>query len=256
MLGGCVTLIVGAVVTLASIETGAPAVLFVGTAAAGLDFGSAFVGHTAPQSRGLLPTTGRGVITAILDRQLSRNRHSGRERCIAPITHWVAQDGARLLGGRGGVVAAAVSLLVRQIASGRVPRTHGAPLALVNLGFMADRSHGPDLTAVPGSQRSRADNIGLCKHATRAPISWPHQRSRPQPVIGGSASPVRRAGAVPPAGKRARHVGQRRSSHVPRFWRRGATARSAGSPLIGELMLHVACPQQAAPDARVQRDHG
>jgi hypothetical protein len=44
MLGGCVTLIVGAVVTFASIETGAPAVLFVGTAAAGLDFGSAFVG--------------------------------------------------------------------------------------------------------------------------------------------------------------------------------------------------------------------
>lgn len=106
------------------------------------------------------------------------------------------------------------------------------------------------------SQRMRADNIGSCKHATRAPSLPPHQRSRPQPVIGGSASPVRRAGAVPPAGKRARHVGRWRSSHVPRFWRRGATARSAGSPLVGELILHVACPQQAAPDARVQRHHG
>jgi MFS family permease len=37
-------LIVGAVVTFASIETGTPAVLFVATAVAGLGFGSAFVG--------------------------------------------------------------------------------------------------------------------------------------------------------------------------------------------------------------------
>src|SRR5919108_5593754 len=44
MLRGCVTLIVGAVVTFASIDTRAPAVLFVGTAVAGLGFGSAFVG--------------------------------------------------------------------------------------------------------------------------------------------------------------------------------------------------------------------
>ena len=43
---------------------------------------------------------------------------------------------------------------------------------------------------------------------------------------------------------------------VPRFWRRGATARSAGSALVGELMLHVACPQQAALDARVELHHG
>jgi hypothetical protein len=38
--------------------------------------------------------------------------------------------------------------------------------------------------------------------------------------------------------------------------RRGATARSAGSALVGELMVHVACPQQAALDAHVQRHHG
>ena len=66
MLGGCVTLIVGAVVTFASIETGAPAVLFVGTAAAGLDFGSAFVGaYRATVAGGCFRRPGGGVITAI-----------------------------------------------------------------------------------------------------------------------------------------------------------------------------------------------
>ena len=84
-------------------------------------------------------------------------------------------------------------------------------------------------------------------------ISRPHQRWRTQPVIAGPASAVRRADAVPPAGRRARHVGRSRSSHVPRFWRRGAAARSAGSPLVAEIMLHVACPQQATGGAHVQR---
>ena len=61
MLGGCVTLIVGALMTFASVATGTPAVLFVGTAFAGLGFGSAFVrGRTDPQLRGPRPTTGRG----------------------------------------------------------------------------------------------------------------------------------------------------------------------------------------------------
>src|SRR5947209_14502323 len=44
MLGGCLLLIVGALVTFASIETGIAAVLFVGTAIAGLGFGPAFMG--------------------------------------------------------------------------------------------------------------------------------------------------------------------------------------------------------------------
>ena len=44
MLAGCVALIVGALVTLASIETDTPAALFVGTAVAGLGFGAAFNG--------------------------------------------------------------------------------------------------------------------------------------------------------------------------------------------------------------------
>jgi MFS family permease len=44
LLGGCLALIVGALVTLASIEMDTPAALFVGTAVAGLGFGAAFMG--------------------------------------------------------------------------------------------------------------------------------------------------------------------------------------------------------------------
>jgi MFS family permease len=44
LLGGCLALIVGALVTLVSIETDMPAALFVGTAVAGLGFGAAFMG--------------------------------------------------------------------------------------------------------------------------------------------------------------------------------------------------------------------
>jgi MFS family permease len=44
MLGGCLALAAGALVTFAAIETTTPAVLFVGTAMAGLGFGPAFMG--------------------------------------------------------------------------------------------------------------------------------------------------------------------------------------------------------------------
>jgi predicted MFS family arabinose efflux permease len=44
MLGGCLVLIVGALVTFSSIQTETAAVLFVGTAIAGLGFGPAFMG--------------------------------------------------------------------------------------------------------------------------------------------------------------------------------------------------------------------
>jgi predicted MFS family arabinose efflux permease len=44
MLGGCLALIVGALVTLASIETGTPVALFIGTMVAGLGLGPAFMG--------------------------------------------------------------------------------------------------------------------------------------------------------------------------------------------------------------------
>jgi MFS family permease len=62
MLGGSLVLIVGTLVTFASIETGTSAVLFVGTAIAGLGFGPAFMGAyratvaaaTSPQRTGLI----------------------------------------------------------------------------------------------------------------------------------------------------------------------------------------------------------
>jgi MFS family permease len=44
LLGGCLALIVGALVTLASIETGTPVALFIGTMVAGLGLGPAFMG--------------------------------------------------------------------------------------------------------------------------------------------------------------------------------------------------------------------
>ena len=65
MLGGCLALIVGALVTFASIETGTPAVLFVGTAIAGLGFGPAFMGAYRA-TVALAPSDDRaGLITAI-----------------------------------------------------------------------------------------------------------------------------------------------------------------------------------------------
>jgi MFS family permease len=65
MLGGCVTLILGAVVTFASIDTGVPAVLFVGTAVAGLGFGSAFVGAYRATVAEAASDDRAGMITAI-----------------------------------------------------------------------------------------------------------------------------------------------------------------------------------------------
>jgi hypothetical protein len=65
MLGGCLALVAGAVVTAISIQAGSPAVLFAGTAVAGLGFGSAFNGAYRA-SVALAPAGGRaGLITAI-----------------------------------------------------------------------------------------------------------------------------------------------------------------------------------------------
>jgi MFS family permease len=65
MLGGCLALIVGALVTLVSIETGTPAVLFVGTMVAGLGLGPAFMGAYR-STIALAPSDDRvGLIAAI-----------------------------------------------------------------------------------------------------------------------------------------------------------------------------------------------
>jgi MFS family permease len=65
MLGGCLVLIVGALVTFASIETGASAVLFVGTAIAGLGFGPAFMGAYRATVAAAASHDRTGLITAI-----------------------------------------------------------------------------------------------------------------------------------------------------------------------------------------------
>jgi predicted MFS family arabinose efflux permease len=65
MLGGCLVLIVGALVTFASIETDTSAVLFVGTAIAGLGFGPAFMGAYRATVAAATLDDRAGVITAI-----------------------------------------------------------------------------------------------------------------------------------------------------------------------------------------------
>lgn len=65
LLGGCLALIFGALVTLASIEMDTPAALFVGTAVAGLGFGAAFMGAYRV-TIALVPADDRaGLIAAI-----------------------------------------------------------------------------------------------------------------------------------------------------------------------------------------------
>src|SRR4051794_15514523 len=65
MLGGCLVLIVGALVTFASIETGTSAILFVGTAIAGLGFGPAFMGAYRTTVAAAASDDRTGLITAI-----------------------------------------------------------------------------------------------------------------------------------------------------------------------------------------------
>src|SRR4051794_15381185 len=65
MLGGCLVLIVGASVSFASIETGTSALLFVGTAIAGLGFGPAFMGAYRATVAASTSHDRTGLITAI-----------------------------------------------------------------------------------------------------------------------------------------------------------------------------------------------
>jgi MFS family permease len=65
MLGGCVVVIVGAVVTFASIETSTSTVLFVGTAVAGLGFGPTFIGSYRATVAAATSYDRAGLITAI-----------------------------------------------------------------------------------------------------------------------------------------------------------------------------------------------
>jgi predicted MFS family arabinose efflux permease len=65
MLGGCLVLIAGAVVTSRSIDTGTPAVFFVGAAVAGLGFGPAFTGAYRVVVASAASGDRAGLITAV-----------------------------------------------------------------------------------------------------------------------------------------------------------------------------------------------
>jgi MFS family permease len=65
MLGGCVALVGGALVTFASLEASTPALLFVGAAVAGLGFGPAFMGAYRTTVALAAPDDRAGLITAI-----------------------------------------------------------------------------------------------------------------------------------------------------------------------------------------------
>jgi MFS family permease len=122
MLGGCVTLIVGAGVTFASIETGTAAVLFVGTAIAGLGFGPAFLGAYRATVAAATSDNRAGLITAIY---VVSYLATGIPAVLAGIatSRYGLHNTALVYSIAVAVLAAAaVTLLTRQMAQGRVQR--------------------------------------------------------------------------------------------------------------------------------------
>jgi predicted MFS family arabinose efflux permease len=123
MLGGCLVLIVGASVTFASIETGMSAVLFVGTAIAGLGFGPAFMGAYRATVAAATSHDRTGLITAIY---IVSYLATGIPAVLAGIatSHYGLRKTAFVYSVAVGVLAAvAVSrLLARRTAPGRAER--------------------------------------------------------------------------------------------------------------------------------------
>jgi MFS family permease len=122
MLGGCVTLIVGALATFAAVATGAPAVLFVGAAITGLGFGSAFAGAYRSTVARAASDDRAGLITAIY---IVSYLATGIPAVIAGIatSHFGLHKTALVYSVAVAVLAAAaVSLLICQMASGRARR--------------------------------------------------------------------------------------------------------------------------------------
>ena len=120
MLGGCLVLIVGAVVTFASIETGTAALLFVGTAIAGLGFGPAFMGAYRATVAAATSDDRTGLITAIY---IVSYLATGIPAVLAGVatSHYGLRNTALVYSVAAAVLAAvAVSrLLARQTAPGR-----------------------------------------------------------------------------------------------------------------------------------------
>ncbi len=127
MLGGCVILIAGALVTFASIETGTPPLLFVGTAIAGLGFGSAFVGAYRTTVAQAASDERAGLITAIY---IVSYLATGIPAVIGGIatSHFGLHKTALVYSVAVAVLAAAgVSLLIHQMTRRRARRVRRHP---------------------------------------------------------------------------------------------------------------------------------
>jgi MFS family permease len=129
MLGGCLALIVGALVTLASIETSTPAVLFVGTAVAGLGVGPAFLGAYR-STIALAPSDDRaGLIAAIYIVSYLATGIPAVIGGIATSHFGLHKTGIVYLVAVAALAAAAVSVLIRRMATGRAAREAPHPEA-------------------------------------------------------------------------------------------------------------------------------
>jgi predicted MFS family arabinose efflux permease len=151
MLGGCLALIAGAATTFASIETGTPVVLYVGSAIAGLGFGPAFLG--AYRSTVALATAAdrAGLITAIY---IVSYLSTGIPAVIGGVatSHYGLHVTALIyLVVVAALAAAAVSLLARQLATGRTERPTERPRAPLGPGTVPPC---PPLVERPGEGRT------------------------------------------------------------------------------------------------------
>jgi MFS family permease len=117
MLGGYLALIIGALVTLASVQTGTPAVLFVGTMVAGLGLGPAFTGAYRSTIALAPPEDRAGLIAAIY---IVSYLATGIPTVIAGVatTHYGLHSTARVyLAIVAGLAVVAVGLLIRRTAT-------------------------------------------------------------------------------------------------------------------------------------------
>jgi MFS family permease len=125
MLGGCLALIIGALVTFASLVTSTPALLFVGTAVAGLGFGPAFMGAYRSTVALAPPDDRAGLITAVY---IVSYLSTGIPAVIGGIatSHYGLHKTALVYSvAVAALAAAAVGLLAHRMATGRAVRgTH------------------------------------------------------------------------------------------------------------------------------------
>jgi predicted MFS family arabinose efflux permease len=122
MLGGCLALIVGALVTLASIETSTPAVLFVGTAVAGLGFGPAFLGAYRATIASAPSDDRAGLIAAIYIVSYLATGIPAVIGGIATSRYGLHKTAVVYSVAVAALAATAVSLLIRRMATGRAAR--------------------------------------------------------------------------------------------------------------------------------------